>query len=151
MSEPPSTTLPPDKILDYGKELWTLGNLVAGFCIVQTILFLEEAGKHCSALGIEVARHGGWYGMGGVALFLAGELALVWMCHWGHTDVLNMSGYSIPCHLRKMFLAAVRIRTGIIIISLAFSLVFIAHSAWVEQRGSIETIKACNLKEMNGA
>src|SRR5215831_2568113 len=33
-------SLPPDKILDYGKELWTIGNVVAGFSIVQTLLFL---------------------------------------------------------------------------------------------------------------
>ena len=49
---------PSDKSLDYGKELWSTGNIIAGFCIVQTIAFLEEAGKRCSPLGVSVAEHG---------------------------------------------------------------------------------------------
>jgi len=137
-------SLPPDKILDYGKELWTIGNVVAGFSIVQTLLFLEEAGKHCSALGVELAKHDGWYGLGGVGVFLGAELALVWLCHWGHLRALG--SYSIPDHLGRMFRSAVWIRSGIVITGLAFSFLFIAHSAWVEKRGSVESIKACDLK-----
>ena len=88
-------SLPPDKILDYGKELWTIGNVVAGFSIVQTLLFLEEAGKHCSALGVELAKHDGWYGLGGVGVFLGAELALVWLCHWGISVLLAAIQFQI--------------------------------------------------------
>jgi hypothetical protein len=55
------TELSSDKVLDYGKELWSLGNIIAGFSLVQTIVFLEESGKRCSALGIAVAEHDGYY------------------------------------------------------------------------------------------
>src|SRR6266446_4000240 len=46
-----------DKALEYAKELWTIGNVVAGFCILQTVVFLVEAGRFCSTLGIAVAKY----------------------------------------------------------------------------------------------
>ena len=55
-SSPPDCEKISPEDLNYAKDLWTLGNVVAGFAIYQGILFLTNIGPKKSDLYCEIQR-----------------------------------------------------------------------------------------------
>jgi hypothetical protein len=110
-------------LLGYAKELWTIGNVIAGFSVLQALVVMEEGGKHCSTLGISLARENGAIGGSVFAVaVLAGYIVLIWACYNGQRSILRRFDASLPIIdlTRKAAWARSWVVTATVVLTLGF-------------------------------
>jgi hypothetical protein len=87
-----------EKDLDYAKEFWTVGNVIAGFSIVQTLWFFTvvASGHEGVSQGVRDNRaFAGLATIGGTVLYLLG----IGFAHSAHYKIIE--GYILSKSFRK--------------------------------------------------